>query len=194
MMAYFTTGGAAINQLCAIAAATLHVVAIELEKPTADFTLEPAMTESEFLRAVSTGYDAVNPDADLLALGEMGIGNTTAAAALAAGLFGGEGVTWVGRGTGVSDAGLARKATVVDRALARHARILDDPLAVAAAVGGRELAAILGAALAARLHRVPILLDGFVSTAAAAPLPSWLRAASIMRCSPIYLRRQGIAG
>src|SRR5215211_6665821 len=100
----------------------------------------------------------------------MGIGNTTAAAALAAALFGGAGATWVGRGTGVSDAGLARKATVVDRALARHARILDDPLAVAAAVGGRELAAILGAALAARLHRVPILLDGFVSTAAAAPL------------------------
>jgi nicotinate-nucleotide--dimethylbenzimidazole phosphoribosyltransferase len=100
----------------------------------------------------------------------MGIGNTTAAAAVAAALFGGGGMRWAGRGTGIDARGLARKRAVIDNALARHAAVLDDPLSIAAALGGRELAAILGAALAARRQRIPVLLDGFVSTAAAAPL------------------------
>src|SRR5437870_10401325 len=100
----------------------------------------------------------------------MGIGNTTAAAAMAAALFGGGGMRWAGRGTGLDEHGLARKRVVIDKALARHADVLGDPLAIAAALGGRELAAILGAALAARRQRIPVLLDGFVSTAAAAPL------------------------
>jgi nicotinate-nucleotide--dimethylbenzimidazole phosphoribosyltransferase len=98
----------------------------------------------------------------------MGIGNTTAAAALACALFGGSGADWAGRGTGVDDAGLARKRAVIDRAVALHANA--DPLEIAAALGGRELAAILGATIAARLRRIPVLLDGFVCTAAAAPL------------------------
>jgi nicotinate-nucleotide--dimethylbenzimidazole phosphoribosyltransferase len=85
-------------------------------------------------------------------------------------LFGGGGGRWAGRGTGVDDHGLARKQAVIDKALARHAAVLGDPLSVAAALGGRELAAILGAALAARRRRVPVVLDGFVSTAAVAPL------------------------
>ena len=100
----------------------------------------------------------------------MGIGNTTAAAAIAAALFGGGGARWAGHGTGVDADGLARKRPVIDRALARHAALLHDPLAVAAALGGRELAAILGATLAARRQRIPVLLDGFVCTAAVAPL------------------------
>jgi nicotinate-nucleotide--dimethylbenzimidazole phosphoribosyltransferase len=100
----------------------------------------------------------------------MGIGNTTAASAIAAALFGGGGARWAGRGTGVDRAGLARKQVVIDRALARHAAVLDDPLMIAAALGGRELAAILGATLVARRRRIPLLLDGFVSTAAVAPL------------------------
>jgi nicotinate-nucleotide--dimethylbenzimidazole phosphoribosyltransferase len=100
----------------------------------------------------------------------MGIGNTTAAAAIAAALFGGGGARWAGRGTGVDEEGLARKRTVIDRALERHVAVLDDPLAIAAALGGRELAAILGATLAARRQRIPVLLDGFVCTAAVAPL------------------------
>ncbi len=100
----------------------------------------------------------------------MGIGNTTAAAAVAAALFGGGGARWAGRGTGVDHDGLARKRAVIDRALARHAAILNDPIKIAAALGGRELAAILGAALAARLNGIPVVLDGFVSTAAVAPL------------------------
>jgi nicotinate-nucleotide--dimethylbenzimidazole phosphoribosyltransferase len=128
------------------------------------------MDEAAFLAAVATGASAVAPDADLICLGEMGIGNTTAASAIAAALYGGGGARWAGRGTGVDPAGLARKQAVIDRALARHAALLDDPLAVAAALGGRELAAILGAALEARRRRIPVLLDGFVSTAAVAPL------------------------
>lgn len=170
MVANFTAGGAAINQLARIADARLRVLPLSLDQPTADFTAAPAMSEQEFLAAVETGFDAVAPEADLVCLGEMGIGNTTAAAALAAALFGGGGERWAGRGTGVDDAGLARKRAVIDRALVRHAARLADPLAAAATFGGRELAAILGSALAARRRRIPVLLDGFVCTAAAAPL------------------------
>jgi nicotinate-nucleotide--dimethylbenzimidazole phosphoribosyltransferase len=170
MVANFAAGGAAINQLARTAGAALRVIPLSLDAPTADFTAAAAMTEAEFIAAVATGYQAVAPDSDLICLGEMGIGNTTAAAALAAALFGGGGARWAGRGTGVDDDGLARKQSVIDRALARHAAILNDPLHVAAALGGRELAAILGACLAARRHTIPVLLDGFVCTAAVAPL------------------------
>jgi nicotinate-nucleotide--dimethylbenzimidazole phosphoribosyltransferase len=170
MVANFAAGGAAINQLARTAEATLRVIPLSLDRPTADFTVLPAMDEQEFLAAVAAGYDSISTDSDLLCLGEMGIGNTTAAAALAAALFGGGGVRWAGRGTGVDDQGVARKRAVIDRALARHSAVLDDPLRAAASVGGRELAAILGATLAARRHRIPVVLDGFVCTAAAAPL------------------------
>jgi nicotinate-nucleotide--dimethylbenzimidazole phosphoribosyltransferase len=170
MVANFAAGGAAINQLARTAGAALRVISLSLANPTADFTQAPAMSEAEFLAAVTDGFNAVRPQTDLLCLGEMGIGNTTAAAAIAAALFGGGGVRWAGRGTGVDDARLAHKQAVIERALARHAALLDDPLRIAAALGGRELAAILGAALAARKHRIPLLLDGFVCTAAVAPL------------------------
>jgi nicotinate-nucleotide--dimethylbenzimidazole phosphoribosyltransferase len=170
MVANFAHGGAAINQLARAAGAALRVIPLSLETPTADFTESAALTEAEFLAAVTAGYEAVSPHSDLICLGEMGIGNTTAAAAIAAALFGGRGARWAGRGTGVDDGGLARKRDVIDRALDRHAAILHEPLRVAAALGGRELAAILGAALAARRHNIPVLLDGFVCTAAVAPL------------------------
>ena len=175
MVANFAAGGAAINQLARAAGANLRVIPLALEQPTADFTQAPAMQEDEFLSAVATGFDAVNAETDLLCFGEMGIGNTTAASALAAGLFGGGGLFWAGRGSGLDDEGLLRKRQIVDTAIARHADVLDDPLRAAAALGGRELAAILGAALAARLQKIPVLLDGFVCTAAVAPL-SKLRA------------------
>jgi nicotinate-nucleotide--dimethylbenzimidazole phosphoribosyltransferase len=170
MVANFAAGGAAINQLARIAGASLRVIPLMLDQPTQDFTKASAMDEASFLAAVAAGYDAVGADADLVCLGEMGIGNTTAAAALAAALFGGGGARWAGRGTGVDEAGLTRKRAAIDAALAQHASLLGDPLALAAALGGRELAAILGATLAARARRIPVLLDGFVSTAAAAPL------------------------
>ena len=170
MVANFAAGGAAINQLASAAGAALRVIPLGLETPTADFTQAPAMGEGEFLEAVATGYDAVRRETDLLCLGEMGIGNTTAAAAIAAALFSGGGSRWAGRGTGVDDARLAHKRAVIDQALARHASVLNDPLRVAASLGGRELAAILGATLAARKLRIPVMLDGFVCTAAVAPL------------------------
>lgn len=170
MVANFAAGGAAINQLARVAQASLRVVPLQVETPTADFTETAAMSKTEFLAAVSTGYDAVAEEIDLVCIGEMGIANTTAAAALAAALLGGTGSEWVGRGAGVDDAGLVRKAEVVDAGLARHRAALGDPLAVAAALGGRELAAILGATLAARRRGAPVLLDGFVCTAAVAPL------------------------
>jgi nicotinate-nucleotide--dimethylbenzimidazole phosphoribosyltransferase len=170
MVANFAAGGAAINQLAKTAGAKLRVIPLSLDTPTADFTQQPALSEQEFLAAVATGYDAATPDCDLVCLGEMGIGNTTAAATIAAALFGGGGARWAGRGTGVDEEGLARKRSVIDEAIARHVATLYDPLAIAAAFGGRELAAILGATLAARRHRIPVLLDGFVCTAAVAPL------------------------
>jgi hypothetical protein len=89
MVANFAAGGAAINQLARAAGASLRVIALVLDTPTADFTLAPAMDEPAFLAAVTEGYEAVSADADLICLGEMGIGNTTSAAALAAALFGG---------------------------------------------------------------------------------------------------------
>jgi nicotinate-nucleotide--dimethylbenzimidazole phosphoribosyltransferase len=170
MVANFRAGGAAINQLAQLAGTELKVVPLELDRPTADFTTAPAMETAEFLAAFDAGYEAVPFDADLLALGEMGIGNTTAASALCAALLEGGAARWVGRGTGIDDTGLKRKRAVVSTAIEHHRAILADPLAVAAALGGRELAAIAGAVLAARRHGIPTLLDGFVATAAIVPL------------------------
>jgi len=170
MVANFSTGGAAINQLAKAAGAELAVVPLDLDRPTGDITVEPAMTEDEFLDAVDRGWRTVPPNSDLLAVGEMGIANTTVAAALCAAFFDGGAARWVGRGTGVDDTGLARKREAVEAALRCHQKVFGDPLAVAAALGGRELAAILGAVLAARLHSIPVLLDGFVATAAVVPL------------------------
>src|ERR1700720_719206 len=139
MVANFSAGGAAINQLARTVGANLHVIPLALEQPTADFTQALAMNEDAFLAAVGTGYEAVSSDADLVCLGEMGIGNTTSAAAIAAALFGGGGARWAGRGTGVDEEGLARKRAAIDSGLARHAALLRDPLSSAAAFGGREL-------------------------------------------------------
>ena len=168
MVANFRSGGAAINQLARAMSAELVVIPLMLETPTADFTAVPAMNEDELRKALDAGAAAVEPGLDLLCVGEMGIGNTTVAAALAAALFCGTGADWVGRGTGVDDSGLARKAAAVDAALALHGASLADPLAALRRVGGRELAAIAGAVLRARELRIPVVLDGFVATAAAA--------------------------
>ena len=168
MVANFEAGGAAINQLCTVLGAELTVVPLDLDTPTDDMTLAPALGEADCVAALEAGMAAVDADSDLLCLGEMGIGNTTAAAALAAALCGGDGATWVGPGTGVDSDGLARKAAVVDAALARHPDARHDPLAALSSVGGRELAAIAGAVVQARHRRVPVLLDGFACTAAAA--------------------------
>lgn len=170
MVANFAAGGAAINQLCRSVGAELDVVALDLDRPTADFTEAPAMSESDCLAAVERGMAALMDGVELLCVGEMGIANTTAAAAMALALFGGAAADWVGLGTGVDSAGLAAKRGVVEAAVACHGAALADPLEVLRRLGGRELAAIFGAVVAARLKRVPVLLDGFVACAAAAPL------------------------
>ena len=113
---------------------------------------------------------AVDHGLHLLCLGEMGIGNTTSAAAICTALFGGVAADWVGPGTGVDGAGLARKAAAVDAGIAANRQALADPMQVLRCLGGLELAAIVGAVLAARLARTPVLLDGFACTAAAAVL------------------------
>lgn len=168
MVANFQAGGAAINQLCAVNGAELQVIALELDRPTADFTTGPAMSEAETLAAMAQGAQAVDRGADVLILGEMGIGNSTVAAALAAALFGGSAADWVGPGTGSDAAGIARKIAAIETGLRRHAGL--SPLQVLAALGGREQAAICGAVLAARAQRIPVILDGFICTAAAACL------------------------
>jgi nicotinate-nucleotide--dimethylbenzimidazole phosphoribosyltransferase len=168
MVANFQAGGAAVNQLARAAGAGLAVVALDLDRPTADFTEAPAMTEAECVAALKAGWEAVDPAADLVVPGEMGIANTTAAAALACALYGGPAADWVGRGTGVDDAGLARKAAVVAAGVARHGG--QAPLQVLACLGGREIAAMAGAMARARVLRVPVILDGFIACAAGAVL------------------------
>lgn len=168
MVANFRAGGAAINQLARAAGAKLDVVALDLDRPTADFTEAPAMSEPEFLAALTAGWTAVDPASDLLVVGEMGIGNTTSAAAIAHALYGGTPSDWVGRGTGVDDAGLRRKAETVAAGVARHGK--GTPLDILRCLGGREIAAMAGAMARARTERIPLILDGFIACAAAATL------------------------
>lgn len=170
MVMNFEHGGAAINQLAKLAQARMDVHALDLDRPTADFTLGPAMEEDDLLAALKVGWNAVDPNADLLVVGEMGIGNTTPAAALACALFGGDASDWTGRGTGVDDDGLANKTRVVSEGVARHAAEIRDGLDALARLGGREIAAMAGAIAAARILRIPVILDGFICCAAAACL------------------------
>jgi len=171
MVANFEAGGAAINQLCQAFGVGFAIDALALDRPTRDFTTGPAMTEDECIDAFVFGMGTVNEGMDVLCLGEMGIGNTTAAAATALCLFGGEAAEWTGMGTGVSGKALAKKTDIAAAAAGAHAAAIKaDPLQALCCLGGRELVAIAGAVLAARYRKVPVLLDGYVATAAAAPL------------------------
>lgn len=170
MVANFEAGGAAINQLCMAAGADLSVVPIQLDQPTQDFTQAAALSEADLLSSLNRGIAAVNPDTDILVLGEMGIGNSTVAAALCSALFGGDPSEWVGPGTGAGADGIQLKTATVNAGLQRHRATIGTPLAILQAFGGHEQAALCGAILAARLNRIPVLLDGFICTAAAAVL------------------------
>jgi len=167
MVMNFEHGGAAINQLCRRAGAQMDVVALDLETPTQDFTTGPAMDEAAFLAALQAGWSAVNVEADLLVVGEMGIANTTSAAAVSCALLGGAAADWTGRGTGVDDAGLTLKTQVVAEGVALHQDAAQDGLEVLRCLGGRELAAMVGAIAHARVLRIPVILDGFICCAAA---------------------------
>lgn len=170
MVANFAAGGAAINRLAEIAGARLDVHPIDLDRPTDDFTRGPAMDPVDFAAALATGWEAVDPSADLLVTGEMGIGNTTSAAAIAHALFGMEAFDWTGRGTGVDAAGLAAKTAAVEAGVTVNRAALSDPLEVLRCLGGREIVAMAGAIAHARCMRIPVILDGFICTAAAACL------------------------
>ena len=170
MVQNFIAGGAAVNQLCRVVDADLRVYEMNLDQPTADFVDGPAMSEGDCTKAVAYGMMAVEPGIDVLALGEMGIANTTSAAALCGALFGGGADAWTGPGTGVVGAQLDLKRAVVGAAVERHRDAAGDPFELLRRLGGHELAAIAGAVLAARMGRVPVVLDGFVATAAAAVL------------------------
>ena len=193
MVANFDHGGAAINQLADAFGARMSVHGLELDRPTADFTEAAAMEPAAFVDAFAQGWNAVDPEADLLVTGEMGIGNTTAAAAIAAALYGGEAARWVGRGTGVDGAVLDGKIAIVDAGLRRHAGILSDPVEVLRCLGGRELAAMAGAVLRARHLSVPVLLDGFICTAAVAPLHA-ANAAALDHTVAAHLSAEGAHG
>jgi nicotinate-nucleotide--dimethylbenzimidazole phosphoribosyltransferase len=166
----FAAGGAAINQICLAFDLGLKVYDLALEVPTGDITREPAMEEVACARAMVFGMEATADGVDLLCIGEMGIGNTTIAAAIHAALFGGDPADWVGPGTGIDAGGMGRKRAAVAAALAVHREHLGDPLEVLRRLGGREVAAMAGAILAARLNRIPVIVDGYVATAAAAVL------------------------
>lgn len=170
MVANFAAGGAAINQLCSAGGIALRVHPLDLDYPTEDITTSPAMTPQDCARHFEYGMSAVPDGCDLFGAGEMGIGNTTIAAAIYAALYGGNAGRFVGRGTGVDDDGLRRKVSAVKTALSFHQAHLSNPVEVLRRLGGREIAAIAGAIVQARLMRVPVVLDGYVVTAAAAVL------------------------
>ncbi len=170
MVANFKHGGAAINALSKAAGLDLTIVALDLDRPTADFTREPAMSEADCLAALNAGAAAVEGMAELIVLGEMGIGNSTTAAALCLASFEGQASDWVGPGTGVDPAGVARKIETVEAGMALHGDALTSPFETLRRLGGRELAAIAGAVVGARLAGVPVMLDGFICCAAIAPL------------------------
>jgi nicotinate-nucleotide--dimethylbenzimidazole phosphoribosyltransferase len=171
MVANFAAGGAAINVLAREADARLVVVDAGVGAPTASIAHGPAMTRAAAEEHLAAGQAvAAEFAADgigLIGIGEMGIGNTTAAAALCARLLDVEPAAVCGRGTGLDDAGVARKVGVVARALAVNDVDRGDPLGVLAALGGFEIARLVGVVLGCFAARVPVVLDGFITGSAA---------------------------
>ncbi len=170
MVANFSSGGAAINQICTANNLGLKVFDLALEYPTGDISVEAAMDEKNCAATMAYGMESIAGGIDLLCIGEMGIGNTTIAAALYYALFGGKAADWVGPGTGSDAEGIRKKAEVIERAIELHKDYLNDPLEVLRRLGGREFAAMAGAIIAGRMQRIPVIVDGFVATAAAAVL------------------------
>jgi nicotinate-nucleotide--dimethylbenzimidazole phosphoribosyltransferase len=193
MVANFVAGGAAINVLGAWAGVSVVVVDAGVASPipvvsadpvrggrlvrarirdgTADMTVGPAMTRDEALRAVATGIDLAGAlwadGLDLLGVGEMGIGNTTAASAICAVLTDRPVALVTGRGTGIDDATHARKIAAIERAIEVNSPDRRDPIGVLAAVGGLEIALLVGVIAGAAEARIPVVLDGFITGAAA---------------------------
>ncbi len=170
MVENFAAGGAAINQICIANDLGLKIFDLALEYPTADITEDAAMDEKTCAATMAFGMESIAGGTDLLCIGEMGIGNTTIAAAIFHALYGGAAEDWVGPGTGSDREGMKRKADAVRAAVALHGSHLKDPLEVLRRLGGREVAAMVGAILATRVEKIPVIIDGYVATAAAAIL------------------------
>jgi len=170
MVENFAAGGAAINQICSTFDLGLKIFDLALDYPTGDITCEAALSERDCAATMAFGMEAIAGGTDLLCIGEMGIGNTTIAAAINLALYGGTAEEWVGPGTGSHGELLERKINAVKTAVEFHRAHLDDPLEVLRRLGGREIAAMAGAILAARVQRIPVLIDGYVATSAAAIL------------------------
>jgi nicotinate-nucleotide--dimethylbenzimidazole phosphoribosyltransferase len=187
MVLNFLRGGAAINAFARSGEIELRVVDVGVATPlpcsseltsrrvasgTRNFCREPAMTEAEMIQALETGIelaaDSTMAGCDLLGFGEMGIGNTTSASAIAAALTGQPAEAVVGCGAGADDACIVRKRSAVQRALALHADDLRNPLGILRCIGGFEIAAMCGFCLGAAARRVPVVTDGFIATAASA--------------------------
>ncbi len=170
MLSAYEEGRSTISAFARIAGADVSAVDVGVGHPTNDIRYDAAMSPQRFDELVDIAVDAVDAlDCDLLVLGEMGIGNTTSSAAIAASLAGGETAAWVGRGTGVDDDGLARKRHAVQQSVRRIAGVTD-PLEILREVGGSEIVAITAATVAARRRSIPVVLDGYVVTAAVLPL------------------------
>ncbi len=193
MVENFRSGGAAINQLCDEVGAELSVYPMQLDVPTADFTSQPAMTKEEVIEALSTGWNSVKTACDTLVVGEMGIGNTTAAAAVAAALFDRDPEIWVGRGTGIDESGITVKRAAVADGLSTHLEFLDDPFEALRRLGGKEMAAMAGAIARARIESIPVILDGFICTAAAAILEK-ARSGALDHCIAGHLSAEAAHG
>lgn len=170
MVANFEANGAAVNQISKIADASFDVIALDLENPTQDFSKAAAMNETELMTAFKAGWDAVPENLDIIAIGEMGIANTTSAAALAMALFDGEAKDWVGPGTGVRNDALTHKTHVIAESVSLHTSETTSALELLCRLGGRELAAMTGAIMRARFNQTVVLIDGYVAGAAAAAL------------------------
>jgi nicotinate-nucleotide--dimethylbenzimidazole phosphoribosyltransferase len=186
MVLNFLTGGAAINVLARQVGARVVVADLGVASPlptrpdlhnlkvavgTANMAQGPAMSREQALQAISAGakliQDEIANGLDILGIGEMGIGNTTAAAAIASVLTGQDAAELVGRGTGLNDAGLLHKIDVVRQALAINRPNLSDSVDILSKVGGFEIGGLVGAILAAAANRRPIMVDGFIATSAA---------------------------
>ncbi len=162
-------GAATASVVAADVGATISVVDVGVGRPTNDITVSPALDAARFRESFEAGRVAAESlETDLLVVGEMGIGNTTAAAAVAAALFGLPAEDWTGRGTGIDDDTFIRKVEVVETA--RRRVETSDPFETLRQLGGAEMAALAGAVIEARLRSIPVVLDGFVVTAAVAPL------------------------
>ena len=170
MVDNFNSGGAAINQLCATFKVELDVLPINIKNPTHDFTQKPAMSENAFIDTINIGLKSVEKKTDVLCLGEMGIGNTASAAALCHAVFGSEAELWTGLGTGIDNETYRRKVELVEKGVRLHQPFINDGLDALIRLGGFEFGAIAGAIVAARFLQIPVILDGFVSSTAAAML------------------------